>query len=159
MLPDPRAVAIVAVMERMGLRCVEVARLEVADWDRAERLIYVWGKGGRRRTVPVPDDVAAALAPHVRDRDRGPIFGIGAARLSQLVSQWMRQAGLKSEARDGKSAHALRHRAATEAYRRTKDLQAVQQLLGHKNVATTDRYLARADLDRVRAALGVQAAG
>jgi integrase len=140
-LPDRRARVIVALMACQGLRCVEVSRLAVEDWDRGRGEIVVWGKNDDHRPVPVGDEVAAVLAAHIGARLSGPLVGHSPATLSRLVRRWMTAAGLKADKYDGVSAHALRHTAASNLYDTTHDVKAVQEFLGHKNVATTDRYL------------------
>jgi integrase/recombinase XerC len=156
-LPDRRARVVVELMARLGLRCAEVARLRVEDWDRGQGSIFIRGKADNERLVAVPDDVAAVLTSYLRGRDRGPIVAGTAATLSRQVSLWMRDAGLKEGRHDGMSAHALRHTAASNAYDRCTDVRVIQELLGHANLATTDRYLRRPNLDRQRAALTISA--
>jgi site-specific recombinase XerC len=153
-LPDARARLVVALMGRLGLRCAEVARLSVGDWDTAAGSLFVCGKGENERLVAVPDDVERALRAHLSGRDEGPVVSGTAATLGRQVSVWMGQAGLKSGPHDGMSAHALRHTAASNALDRCGNVRVVQELLGHANLATTDRYLRRANLDQQRAALG-----
>lgn len=153
-LPDDRARLVVALMSRLGLRCVEVARLGVQDWDTAQRTLRLRGKADNERLVAVPDDVRALLFAHLHGRSDGPLVDGMAATLSRQVSTWMDAAGLKAGPHDGVSAHALRHTAASNAYERCRNVRVVQELLGHANIATTDRYLRRANLDQQRAALG-----
>jgi integrase len=152
-LPDRRARVIVALMARQGLRCCEVSRLAVEDWDRARGVIVVWGKNDDHRPVPLDDEVAVLLAAHVGARLSGPVVGHSAVTLSRLVRRWMTAAGLKDKPYDGVSAHALRHSAASNLYDLCHDVKEVQQLLGHRNVATTDRYLRKGDLEVIRADL------
>lgn len=153
-LPDARARLIVALMGRLGLRCCEVANLTVQSWDRDVGALTVLGKAGHGRLVAVPGDVALLLGAHVRDRHTGELVTGTAATLSRQVTLWMDAAGLKSAPYDGMSAHALRHTAASDALDRCGNVRTVQELLGHANLATTDRYLRRADLAAQRAALG-----
>jgi site-specific recombinase XerD len=152
-LPDRRARLIVALMGRLGLRCAEVAGLSVEDYDTVRGSVFIRGKGDNERLVAVPRDVAALLAAQVRGRTSGPVLDGTAATLSRQVAGWMDAAGLKSGPYDGMSAHALRHTAASDAFDRCANVRTVQELLGHANIATTDRYLRRADLDAQRAAL------
>jgi integrase len=152
-LPDGQARLIVALMARQGLRCVEVSRLEVPDWDRGRDRITVHGKNDDHRRLPLGPDVAALLAAHIGARTAGPVIGHSPATLSRLVRRWLEQAGLKGDRYDGVSAHALRHTAASNLYDASHDVKAVQRFLGHKNVATTDRYLRDADEDVIRDAL------
>jgi integrase/recombinase XerC len=152
-LPDERARLIVALMARQGMRCIEVARLDAGDIDTARRAVTVVGKADNMRTIPLADDVADLLERWLDGRDRGPVVGLAAATLSSIVSAWMAEAGLKTRAYDGRSAHALRHTAASDLYDRCRDVKAVQRFLGHANVATTDRYLRAGDDDVIRAGL------
>jgi site-specific recombinase XerD len=152
-LPDGRARLVVALMGRLGLRCCEVARLAVADWDTGAGTLFIRGKADNERTVAVPGDVEAALRAHLGRRTSGPVVGSTAAGLGRQVAAWMERAGLKATPYDGMSAHALRHTAASDALDRCGNVRVVQQLLGHANLATTDRYLRRADLAAQRAAL------
>jgi integrase/recombinase XerC len=149
-LPDRRAAVVVALMARQGLRCVEVSRLAVEDWDRGRGVITVCGKNDDHRPLPVADDVAALLAAHVGARVAGPVVGWSAATLSRLVRRWMEQAGLKADKYDGVSAHALRHTAASNLYDATHNVKTVQEFLGHQNVATTDRYLRSGNQQDIR---------
>jgi integrase/recombinase XerC len=148
-LPDDRARLIVGLMRNSGLRCAEVAALRPGDYDPAAAELRVTGKGGRRRDVDVCDDEADLLAARL---DRDPVIGITAGRISKLVSAWMAEAGLKTGRYDGVSAHALRHTAATELLEACGNVRLVQDFLGHANLATTDRYLARTSKAERRAA-------
>lgn len=153
-LPDARARLIVALMARLGLRCCEVANLRVEDFDSQATTLLIRGKFDNQRRLPVPPDVAELLGDHVAGRLAGAMFGTTGARLvSRQVVKWMKRAGIKAAARDGVSAHALRHTAAADLYGLTKDLRLVKGLLGHSNVATTDRYIGDSDLDTMRRAL------
>jgi integrase len=155
-LPDERARLMVALMARLGLRCVEVARLAVGDYDPAAATLLVRGKADNERLLPVPADIAALLdawtprPAHPFDRR---LFGLDRYAVSSYVTAWMTAAGLKTAAYDGISAHALRHTAASNLLDACDNVRTVQQFLGHANLATTDRYLRKANLAQLRAAL------
>jgi site-specific recombinase XerC len=161
--PDKRATAIVSLMYVCGVRCVEVARLNVEDWNRTGRALRVVGKGLHEREIPVMPVVADALDAYLSDfpASSGPLFRsyvkpgerLSANYLGEMVSAWQTQAGVKQRAYDGVSAHAFRRTAATELLRATNDLTSTQELLGHANPATLAPYLQRANVERVRAAL------
>lgn len=153
-LPNARADCIVMLMARLGLRCVEVARLDLADWDRDRQEIHVRGKGDNERDLPVPPDVAAVMARHVKERMSGPVVGSTAHRISAQVRDWMERAGIKTGPYDGISAHALRHTAASNLLDRCGNVRTVQAFLGHASLATTQRYLRKPSLDAIRAGLG-----
>lgn len=152
--PDVRARAIVWLMVGMGLRCIEVERLEVASWDRRSQLMIVCGKHDDERVLPVPGEVERALDAYLAERPvaygplirsyRRPGEGLRADTISGMVSEWMRAAGIKHAPRDGVSAHALRHTCASDVLDECGDLRVVQAMLGHRNLATTSRYQRRA---------------
>ena len=166
-LPDARARAIIALMAGMGLRAGEVAGLQLADFDWVEGLVRVVGKGRHERILPVPETVRHHVAVWLAERGRraGPLIvaythggGVGAHYMSQMVSRWVRDAGLKQAPWDGRSAHALRHSTAERLYQAGTDLRVIQSVLGHQHAVTTWRYLRHdAEIADMRAALDHEA--
>lgn len=162
-LPDTRAQVIVHAMLQEGLRAIEVSRLTVEDFDTGRNIIFVTGKGDHQRELPITDEFARILNQHLKKEDirsgpvvrsQGTVAGpIQANRISKLVSDWMMEAGIKTRPRDGVSAHALRHTAATDVLERSGDLRAVQELLGHANISTTSIYVGKGDRGRLREAM------
>jgi len=152
--PALRDRALLALLAVQGLRTVEVARANVEDLYHGDPVVLrVRGKT-RDRLLPLRPDLAAVLQAYlaargtVRDDATGtPLVAAvgnraGGQRLSRrgirhVVDGYLRQAGLK---RPGVSDHALRHTAATLAYKYTRDLRAVQHMLGHADPRTTARY-------------------
>ena len=126
-----------------GLRRSELAAVTSADVVRSLSgpVLRVLGKGGKERLVPLPPDVAAWL-----EMQRGPLFPAraGGTLTPAGVGRWYTR-------HVGVHPHALRHRYATRAYRASRDILAVQQLLGHANVTTTQMYVAAGE-DEARAA-------
>lgn len=160
--PDQRAKAMLWVMYGCGARCIEITRLRVEDYHRRDRTLLLTGKGGHERTVPVPEPVAHQLDTYLAEgATAGPLFrshtnpaaGISPKFLSDLVAGWMAAAGIKRGARDGVSAHALRHTFAHDVLDVTDDIRVVQELLGHANVSTTSRYVGRARRAEMRRAV------
>lgn len=144
---DERVYLMLMLGARCGLRCVEISRLHTDDVTRAPGgwfTLAVLGKGDRRRNVPIPDDVAAAI----RQRPQGWVFsnGQGHHMTAGHVSKLMNAA-----LPDGITAHMLRHRYASTSYAATRDLRAVQLLLGHASPAVTQIYTRITD-DQVHAA-------
>ncbi|MBN9141098.1 MAG: tyrosine-type recombinase/integrase [Micrococcales bacterium] len=144
---DERVRLMVQLAAYVGLRCCEVCQVSTHDvvstaggW-----LLRVLGKGGRSRYVPITDE----LANEVLRAGPGFIFSgqidghLSAGYVSKLISAVLPV---------GETAHKLRHRFATRAYRGSHDLRAVQELLGHASVATTQIYTAIDDDDLRRAA-------
>lgn len=152
---------IIALMVQMGLRPCEVARLEVADWDRSGGTLFVRGKGGHERVLPVPEVAAAELAayrigmpasgPMICDRgDRRPLTP---QYVSEIICGLLRLSGVKRRSGDGVTTYTLRHTAASDVLDRCGNVRTVQQMLGHQSLATTEIYLRRASLDQLRAAM------
>lgn len=164
-LPDKRARAIVALMLEVGLRRVEVSRAQVGDWDRLGRTILVTGKGGHQRLLPIGDHVARVLAEYLVDRgssNAGALIQQDAAygngplsppRIGALMRRWMRVAGVKEAAWDGRGCHSLRHTCASRVADVEPDLRVVQYLLGHANLQSTQIYLRAASIAKLREAM------
>lgn len=163
-LPDRRARAIVALMVGCGLRCVEVARLTVDDYDPDGQTLRVVGKGMHERELPVPAEVGTEVDAYLRSiggvmsgplvrSTRSPARGLSAQTISTYLSRWMEGAGLKVGRWDGRSAHALRHTAASDVLERCHDLRVVQEMLGHQHLSSTSIYLRRAGMARLRDAM------
>lgn len=164
-LPDRRAEAIVSLMVGLGLRLSEVCSLEAGDYDQAARTLLVrHGKGGHQRLLPVPSDVARDLDRYLAAepasagdalvRRRHPTPGpIGAKRVGRLMREWMEEAGVKAAPGDGRACHSLRHTLASEVAESGAPLPVLQQILGHQSLTSTQVYLRRAELRRVREAL------
>ena len=127
----------IELMATCGLRRAECAALRVDDVVAVGQgwTLRVVGKGGHERIVPCPPH----LARHIRARRGGYVFPGGCdghvspGWLGKQVSRVMGP---------GLTAHTLRHRYASVAYQHTHDLRAVQTLLGHASVATTQVYTA-----------------
>jgi site-specific recombinase XerD len=143
--PDTRASLILSLMVQEGLRCCEVAELQIGDVDFADRHVMIRGKGGHERVLPVTDETWQALCSYLSEHpaQAGPLIrsfarphrGITSGHISVLVSEWLHGAGVPA------TAHALRHTAATDMLRGGAHLRDVQTALGHQSLATTQRYL------------------
>ncbi len=145
-----RDAALFTLLYGCGLRISEALGLDVRDAPLPEGTspLRVRGKGGRERLVPVLPAVRTAVAAWLRhhpDRRPGaPLFlGARGERLNPGVAQrtlreWRRLAGLPEHA----TPHALRHSFATHLLAAGADLRAIQELLGHASLSTTQRYTA-----------------
>ena len=144
-----RDAAVLAFLYGSGLRIAEALGLKRGDVTGAGDVLRVTGKGGRTRMVPVLHQVLAligdytALCPYDLPPD-GPLF-VGARggplspRIVQLVMERLRGAlGLPDTA----TPHALRHSFASHLLARGGDLRAIQELLGHASLSTTQIYTA-----------------
>src|SRR5215469_15522531 len=146
-----RDAAVMALLYGSGLRISEALSLKRRDVPRPGEgdVLVVTGKGNKTRMVPVLQNVLgliaeyAAICPHVLAAE-APIF-VGARggplspRIIQLTMARMRGAlGLP----DSATPHALRHSFATHLLSRGGDLRAIQELLGHASLSTTQIYTA-----------------
>jgi len=113
-----------------GMRRAELAQAHSDHLEDAG--LRVVGKGGVVRVIPVPEDLRAWIASQ-----NGWLFPSHTGSHVQPGA-----VSVRIKRMTGQSAHALRHRYATKVYAETRDLRAVQALLGHATVATTQRYVA-----------------
>ncbi|MFG1479695.1 tyrosine recombinase XerC [Xanthobacter sp. V4C-4] len=142
-----RDAAVIALLYGAGLRISEALGLTAGMVTAGTDQITVTGKGSKTRMVPLIAPVAAAIAeykslcPHVLAPDRllfrGTRGGPLSPRVVQLAVERMRGAlGLP----DSATPHALRHSFATHLLSRGGDLRAIQELLGHASLSTTQIY-------------------
>lgn len=147
---NARDTALFLLLYGSGLRINEALALERREAPRpgSEAPLRVRGKGGKERLVPVLPVVREAMAvwlgQHGDARPEAPLFlGARGARLDAGVAQralrrYRRRAGLPEHA----TPHALRHSFATHLLAAGADLRAIQELLGHASLSTTQRYTA-----------------
>ncbi|MSW80754.1 MAG: tyrosine-type recombinase/integrase [Actinobacteria bacterium] len=138
--------SIIELLYATGIRVGELCAMNLGDIDLDSRTVRVIGKGNKERVVPfgVPAAIAARAWLDVRDRlaVSGPALYVGSrgARIGQravrtIVDRITRDAGGPRLA-----PHGLRHTAATHVLEGGADLRAVQELLGHASLDTTQRY-------------------
>lgn len=158
---DDRERAIVMLAVGCGLRRAEIATVRWCDYDERSRRLFVTGKGGAERLVPVPVEVARALAP-IRGHAGAPIIrrhqGDTHQHLSPftiwaIVNRVLTDAGVKQAPNDGVSTHAFRHTAASDVLDACGQIRWVQAMLGHRNLSSTEVYLRIADLGDVATAM------
>jgi site-specific recombinase XerD len=151
-----RDYAILMLVARLGLRSIEVARLQLDDIDWRAGRIILHGKASRQDGMPLPTEVGAALADYLTDvRPQTPLRSVFVsckapqrAIRPDLVSDVTRRACDRADLpRVG--AHRLRHTLATEMLRRGVKLADIGQVLRHRDLATTALY-AKVDLATLR---------
>lgn len=155
-----RDAAMIHLMYASGLRVSELCGLKVADLDTKTGLVSAFGKGGKRRLVPVGEVALEHISTYLRDvRARRAREGEVTLFLSprggpltrqgfwKLLKTYARGAGIMAPL----SPHKLRHSFATHLLRGGADLRAVQAMLGHADLGTTEIYTHIAS-DHVRAA-------
>lgn len=158
--------AILELFYASGLRLAELAGLDLADLNLGARMVRVLGKGGKQRIVPFNGASANAIRAWLQDREplarsaraaaaprRGratraharhpvePLFlnyrgeRLTVRSIDRIVRRYTAQTS-----RGVVSPHALRHTFATHLLQRGADLRAIQELLGHARLSTTERY-------------------
>lgn len=159
--PDPavraRDDAVLELLYGSGLRVAELCGLRRSDVDVAGRRVVVWGKGAKQRRVPLSPPSAEALRRWLTVRhDVVPAEGEHARAMfanergRRLTPRDVRRI-VDRRAAQPTHPHALRHSFATHLLDGGADLRAVQELLGHADVATTQRYT-HVSKQRLRAA-------
>jgi len=161
---EPRETVAVMLGVHTGLRCAELAGLEVGDVDLSARTVFVRrGKGGGSRVVPLSVEACQVVANYVATEalSGGPLLrslsfpqrGIRPQTLGGMFRALAFRSGVKVRAGDGVGCHSLRHTFATDTYAATGDVLAVRDLLGHESLATTQIYVRGMDVERLRAAV------
>jgi site-specific recombinase XerD len=147
----PMAEALTRLLITTGLRVSEVCLADTGDlaWDGGDRVITVTRKGGDREKVLVGPRAADAIDRYLAGR-RGPLFEVKGKRINrQQVNYLLRKLTAEAGVPVQISPHSLRHTAATAALNKGLTLRDVQDMLGHKDPRTTNRYdRARQDLQR-----------
>jgi integrase/recombinase XerC len=163
---DPVGIRDRAILELLygsGLRVAELCSLDLADIDLRQESVQVTGKGRKDRVVPMSDSARGALAAYIQDarsalmREDGSTQAsdalflnsrgtrLGPRSVRSLVTKYCKADGLLPM-----TPHGLRHSFATHLLDGGADLRAVQELLGHENLATTQIYT-HVSTERLRA--------
>ena len=147
--------AILELFYASGLRLSELVGLDMEDVNVSGRMVRVMGKGSKQRLVPFNTSTADAIRAYLKDRvvsemreearhggKPAPLFlnyrgeRLSTRSVDRLVRRHVAQCGAKF----GISPHALRHSFATHLLANGADLRAIQELLGHARLSTTQRY-------------------
>jgi integrase/recombinase XerD len=145
-----RDTALLEVLYASGLRAGELVGLRLENYLREEKLLRVIGKGNRERIVPIGEKAMAAVDRWlakgrpllVKAKTGGEIFlgehgrKLSTARVWQIVQEMAKLAGLEKKI----WPHLLRHSFATHLLSHGADLRAIQEMLGHASLATTQVY-------------------
>ena len=155
--------AILELFYASGLRLSELVSLDVDGVNLRDQLVRVLGKGGKERVIPFNQSASDAIRSYLKDHrvlvnssnetlgqachPRTTVVSMplfvnyrGGRLSSRSVDRLVRKYAVQSSARLGISPHALRHSFATHLLERGADLRAIQELLGHARVSTTQRY-------------------
>ncbi len=140
--------AILELLYSSGLRVSELTALDWRDLDRNAEVVRVLGKGRKERVVPVGATALAALEDYRRRwppsarRDADAVFlnAHGTRLTSRSVARVVARCTTAAGTRMHASPHAFRHSFATHLLNGGADLRAIQELLGHASLSTTQRY-------------------
>lgn len=138
---DGRMAAWLVLGAYAGMRCSEIAHLQRDDIHEADGLIRIVGKGGAERVVPMHPSVVGVLRRagmptrgHVFRRPSGQPYS--PSLVSKEIATFLDHLGIDA------TAHQLRHWFGSRAYQASRDIRAVQELLGHQSPTTTAGYTA-----------------
>ena len=146
-ITDVRDKAMFMVMLRCGLRVEEIAKLNIDAIDLKRRQLFVFnGKGGKDRVVYLSEDAQSLLEAYLKKRvskvkglflvQKGPMTGkpISVRGIQKRIESYAKKSGLNV------SCHQLRHTMATQLLNADAALVTIQDLLGHGQITTTQRY-------------------
>ncbi|MCX7847558.1 MAG: site-specific tyrosine recombinase XerD [bacterium] len=148
--------AMLELLYATGLRVSELVTLRLGDVDLESGFLRCRGKGGKERVVPIGAPARAALRAYLSWRGSGagaePLFCTSRHTAMTRVNFWKRITQYAKRAGILKAAHPhiVRHSFATHLLMHGADLRVVQELLGHANITTTQRYT-HVDHQRLRA--------
>lgn len=145
---DKRNAAILELLYSSGMRIGELVFLRRGDVSFEEGTVRVLGKGRKVRVVPVGGKALASLSDYLdasgrlRGADDGPLFrnarggAITARSVARILASALADAGIARRL----SPHGIRHSFATHLLESGADLRAIQEMLGHASLSTTQRY-------------------
>jgi len=144
-----RNMAIIEVLYSCGLRVSELVKLRLSDLFFEEELIKVLGKGNKERFVPIANSAKEYILDYIQHRgvpskgyeDFLFLNNRGKYLTRAMVFTLVRRAATKAGITKKISPHSLRHSFATHLVENGADISTVQQMLGHANITTTERYL------------------
>lgn len=164
---NPRDALMVELAWGLGLRCVEISRLEVADVDLVAGFVDVHGKGNTHETMPIPPSVARSIRLYLsrHPASSGPLVrdlrfhrrGLLPKTVSIIMANLAKDAGVKTRAYDGKGAHSLRRTCATDLLERGANPSQVMRVLRHSSLRSIDHYLRRVNSEELRPLLDARA--
>ena len=149
--------AIIETLYSCGLRVSELVNLEIPRLYLEEGYLIVTGKGSKERLVPVSPPAIAAISAYIDERRFAPVkpgeeailfLNRRGSRLTrQMIFTIIRRLAADAGIRKTISPHTLRHSFATHLLEGGANLRAIQQMLGHESIATTEIYI---HIDRTR---------
>lgn len=143
---------IIETMYSCGLRVSELVNLKISDLFFEEGFIRVIGKGNKQRFVPIHNnaqkyikfyihDIRSHIEPHKGSEDIVFLNRRGKRLTRQMIFTILKNLTIKINLRKKISPHTLRHSFATHLLKNGADLRAIQQMLGHESITTTEVYV------------------
>lgn len=143
---------IIETMYNCGLRVSELVNLKISDLFFEEGFIRVIGKGNKQRFVPIHNnaqkyikfyihDIRSHIEPHKGSEDIVFLNRRGKRLTRQMIFTILKNLTIKINLRKKISPHTLRHSFATHLLKNGADLRAIQQMLGHESITTTEVYV------------------
>ena len=138
--------AMLELLYGSGIRLAELVDIDIRDLDLANGFVTVTGKGRKTRVVPIgkaaSDAIEVWLAKRPGASGREPLFtGRGGTRMSpRNVQLRLKKIAVRTTGGDALHPHLLRHSFASHLLESSGDLRAVQELLGHADISTTQIY-------------------
>ena len=138
--------AILELLYSCGLRISELTGLDVGKVDFGQELVRVTGKGDKERIVPVGQHALKAIRAYLEERgvpgDQEPMFlnRLGGRLTARSIQRHLKKQLLQANLLKNATPHALRHSFATHLLDGGADLRAIQELLGHASLSTTQKY-------------------
>lgn len=151
-LPGPsRNYVMIEVMYGCGLRVSEICNLKLSNIYDQEEMLQVIGKGNKERWVPINPHALSLLLTYIHTErchlniqpgeEKYVFLNLRGRHLSRVaVFQFVKEAVEKAGIHKNISPHSLRHSFATELVQNGADLRAVQEMLGHESLSTTEIY-------------------
>lgn len=161
-----RNLTLVILMLSTGIRRAEVTEIKLSDVNLNDSSLLIHGKGGKDRTVYFNDKARAVLSEYIVShrqilkpaKNSEYLFvskrdvKLCVSTVNRIINKYLECAGIK---KNGFTAHSLRRAFATTVYENTRDILAVQNLLGHSSPSTTQRYVGVGEEQKKTAAMTV----
>ncbi len=153
-----RNLAIIELFYSSGLRASELCNIKLSDLDLKKKWLVVTGKGNKQRVVPVSDNAVNIIQSYctIRGSFKPQISNLFVSKsgialtyleIYDILKKYFRQTGTNHSC----STHSLRHTFATHLMENGADIRAIQEMLGHESITTTEVYthVARKNLQNV----------
>lgn len=141
--------AVVELLYSSGLRRSELCGINLSDIDLQKRVVRVTGKGNKQRIVPIGDEAVNSLEKYrtersrwnvIADRDALFLLRSGKRITPRMIHYIVQKMFVGTSDTDAPHPHMLRHSFATHLLDRGAEIRAVQEMLGHSSLATTQQY-------------------